>query len=101
MLKHTRVFLKSRKLWPKVGTPTEPPPNLLCEWCWEAPLSDVHHIEEKGMGGRANADTEENLIGLCIECHDKAHGLKLPHIQKRQLIDRVQLILDTIHRPAQ
>lgn len=99
MLRHTRVFLKSRNLWPKVGVPTEPPPNLLCEWCFKVPLADVHHIEEKGMGGRANADAEDNLIGLCLNCHDAAHGIGFQQIDKEKLKERVRLILETIHAP--
>lgn len=96
MEKHTRIFMKSRGLWPGAGEPTEPPP-LLCEWCFSATLADVHHIEPKGIGGRADADTEDNLIGLCMEHHDAAHYLREPYITKEELRERVRLILETIN----
>ena len=35
---------------------------------------DIHHIEPKGMGGRPNADTPDNLIALCRHCHMEAHA---------------------------
>jgi len=43
----------------------------LCEFCRSAHMTDVHHI-----GGRVGADPHrlENLIGLCAECHRRAHG---------------------------
>lgn len=36
----------------------------------------VHHIDPKGMGGRKDADTLDNLIYLCGVCHDLAHGIR-------------------------
>ena len=33
-----------------------------------------HHIILKSQGG---SDTEENLITLCIYCHNKKHGIKV------------------------
>jgi HNH endonuclease len=42
---------------------------------------DVHHIIFKSQGGKDNI---ENLIGLCRECHDKAHDgtLKQDDLQR-------------------
>jgi len=34
----------------------------------------VHHVCEKGMGGRKNADELNNLIALCADCHQIAHS---------------------------
>lgn len=45
---------------------------ILCELC-NAPAQAIHHIHEKGMGGRAGADELDNLIALCRKCHDRAH----------------------------
>jgi len=44
-----------------------------CRICG-ASAQDIHHIEPKGMGGRPNADTPDNLIPLCRECHELAHA---------------------------
>ncbi len=41
-----------------------------CQVCGR-PRTDVHHIKTRGSGGD---DVEENLIGLCRECHSKAHN---------------------------
>jgi len=45
----------------------------ICELCHN-PYSHVHHVQIKGMGGRKDADGEDNLIGLCRMCHDRCHG---------------------------
>jgi 5-methylcytosine-specific restriction endonuclease McrA len=47
--------------------------DVMCEIC-SAPADDIHHIHAKGMGGNPEADCIENLIGLCRDCHDKAHS---------------------------
>lgn len=31
---------------------------------------DIHHCDEKGMGGSKELDYIENLGGVCRECHD-------------------------------
>jgi len=46
-----------------------------CERCY-APAIDVHHILFKGMGGRSRDDRDSNLIALCRNCHEWAHGSK-------------------------
>jgi 5-methylcytosine-specific restriction endonuclease McrA len=33
--------------------------------------ADIHHVIRRGEGG---SDEIENLIGLCRECHKKAHA---------------------------
>jgi 5-methylcytosine-specific restriction endonuclease McrA len=48
---------------------------------------DIHHIEPKGMGGRPNADTPDNLIALCRSCHEKAHANILTKEYLKQLIN--------------
>lgn len=51
---------------------------IRCELCAysrrTARAVDVHHIVLRGMGGRPDADTIDNLIGLCRPCHDLCHG---------------------------
>jgi 5-methylcytosine-specific restriction endonuclease McrA len=43
---------------------------VLCEICGAVAV-DIHHIEFKSQGG---TDHLLNLIALCRDCHDKAHG---------------------------
>jgi hypothetical protein len=49
---------------------------ISCEVCGERAV-DVHHIDNKGMGGSKTKDYIENLIGVCRLCHNKAHDNKL------------------------
>jgi len=44
-----------------------------CEMCKQRAV-DIHHINNKGMGGSKTKDYIENLIALCRQCHDKAHN---------------------------
>jgi len=64
MMKHQTAYLKSAG---KIKADL-----ILCEVC-NAPAQAIHHIHEKGMGGRAGADEPDNLIALCRKCHDRAH----------------------------
>ena len=41
-----------------------------CELCG-ATATDVHHIKYKSRGGK---DELSNLMGLCRNCHNKAHN---------------------------
>jgi len=43
---------------------------LPCEVC-SSRISDCHHILFRSQGGK---DVIENLVGLCRECHLKAHS---------------------------
>ncbi len=36
--------------------------------------SDIHHLDNKGMGGSKNKDYIENLMALSRETHNKAHS---------------------------
>jgi hypothetical protein len=49
-----------------------------CEIC-EARAVDIHHIEARGMGGSAGADTPENLMAVCRADHLE-YGDKKQHI---------------------
>ena len=41
-----------------------------CEICQDQ-ANDIHHIECRGMGGTSKADTIENLMAVCRNCHLK------------------------------
>lgn len=41
-----------------------------CTICGHTGTTDVHHIVPISLGG---PDTINNMIELCIDCHDKAH----------------------------
>lgn len=60
-----------------------------CEYCGNEAV-DVHHLDNKGMGGSKSKDYIGNLMGLCRECHNKAHSYvkfnnKLKEIHKSKL----------------
>jgi 5-methylcytosine-specific restriction endonuclease McrA len=69
---HTKVYFKA------FGYDTTD--FIPCEVC-RATAVDIHHIESRGMGGSKTADTIENLMALCRECHvefgDKKHYKEL------------------------
>ena len=45
-----------------------------CEVCGDL-AQDCHHIIFKGSGGAKRDDRDTNLIALCRECHNQAHGV--------------------------
>ncbi len=67
MKNHTKVYLK--------GMGYDTTDWIPCEVC-QAKAVDIHHIEARGMGGSKEADTIENLMGLCRACHVKFGDLK-------------------------
>lgn len=54
---------------------------ILCEFCGKV-AQDIHHIKLRSQGG---GHEYENLIALCGNCHDKAHGKRYPVITRDQL----------------
>ena len=60
MKNHTKVYLKA------FGYDTNS--WIACEVCGGTAV-DIHHIESRGMGGSKLADTIENLMALCRNCH--------------------------------
>ncbi len=42
-----------------------------CELCYLSGQTQIHHIIYKSQGGH---DTPDNLISLCLDCHEDAHG---------------------------
>ena len=43
-----------------------------CQWCGRREALQVHHVQPRG---RLGDDTEENLITLCVGCHQSCHGV--------------------------
>lgn len=41
------------------------------DWCKGMAVS-VHHISPRGMGGSKKKDTIDNLVALCMPCHERA-----------------------------
>jgi 5-methylcytosine-specific restriction endonuclease McrA len=66
---HTKVYLKG------MGYSTTD--FIPCEVC-QGQAVDIHHIESRGMGGSKIADTIENLMALCRNCHTE-YGDKKQH----------------------
>lgn len=44
--------------------------EYLCQICHTWTEAPPHHIKSRGSGG---SDTEDNLILLCMGCHDGVH----------------------------
>jgi len=42
-----------------------------CQWCGCIEGLQVHHIKPRG---RLGDDAVDNLIAVCVACHQKAHG---------------------------
>ena len=53
-----------------------------CEYCYRVAPVHVHHIRSRGSGGH---DEPENLVSLCIHCHDKAHKALIPRDVLREI----------------
>jgi len=45
-------------------------PNLVNSDCTHV-ASEIHHVKFRSAGGK---DILENLVAICKNCHDKAHG---------------------------
>lgn len=61
--------------------------ELICEICWDRAV-DVHHIVPRSKFGKKTKNLQdliENLIGLCRNCHEKAHFIQTPYLSKEEL----------------
>ena len=58
--------------------------NSLCPRCLERKAISYHHIIPRESGGE---DNKENIICLCIRCHDEVEILTDNWIKKRGLVD--------------
>jgi Fe2+ or Zn2+ uptake regulation protein len=50
---------------------------IMCEACQKRVCVDIHHVEPRSAFGstrKHEQDHHSNLVGLCRECHDEAHG---------------------------
>ena len=86
MAKHKEVFLKFFNIWEGEFFP--------CQVCGDTAV-DVHHILYKSHGGKDNI---ENLIGLCRECHQMAHGIGGERFKKEDLFKLQKHAIDEITR---
>ena len=60
-----------------------------CEMCG-LKATDIHHIEARGMGGSKHADTIENLMALCRQCHID-FGDKKQHKEMLKVVHKVKM----------
>lgn len=79
MRKHTRIFLKSR------GYSTVD--FIPCDICYETAV-DVHHIDNRKLGGSKLLDIPENLIALCRKHHLEVHESKISKKFLKEIIKR-------------
>jgi len=71
-----------------------PDDTLLCWYCNQAVAVDIHHIEQKGMGGvsKNRLNKIDNLFAVCRKCHSLAHKNKSVNEEfKKILLERIQL----------
>ena len=68
MKKYVKIYLQF------FGYSTLDEEYMPCEVCSDL-TKNVHHIDCKGMGGSKEKDFIENLMGLCVDCHE-AYGDK-------------------------
>ena len=61
----------------------------MCWNCYKRVAVDIHHIEQKGMGGVSNnrLNRIDNLFPLCRECHTKAHSNKYLNKKFKKILD--------------
>lgn len=79
MQTHTKNYLR----FFNIGEQDKP----MCEYCKSHQINDIHHITPRSKFGskrKAEQDHISNLIGLCRECHNKAHSHE---ISKEQLFE--------------
>jgi ribosome-binding protein aMBF1 (putative translation factor) len=81
MRKHTKVYIDFFGYGMDSWMP--------CEICGGTAV-DVHHIEARGMGGSKEADSIDNLMGVCRSCHieygdKKAHKSMLVEVHNKFL----------------
>ena len=65
----------------------------VCWGCFMAQAVDIHHLENKGLGGVKNnrLNRIDNLFPVCRKCHDKAHADKSINKKLKQvLLDRIE-----------
>lgn len=93
MVKHKQVYMDFFSLSPDERVP--------CEFCHKDVAVDVHHCEQKGMGGSKTKDHIENLLGVCRPCHDLLHSEPSENeIAKLLAVDlrtRAQLMRQLMH----
>ncbi len=68
MKKHVKIYLDAHNLHGE---------RIMCQYCNSKEGTDIHHVDNKGMGGSKTKDYEENLIALCRDCHTDAHNEKI------------------------
>ena len=81
MKNHTKIYLKYFGYDPSDFIP--------CEMCG-LKAQDIHHIEARGMGGSKHADTIENLMALCRQCHID-FGDKKQHKEMLKVVHKVKM----------
>ena len=72
-IKNEKAIAQARKEW--------------CEVCGKPGVVHVHHIRPIGFSQTGN-DVRENLISLCVTCHDKAHRALISKEYLREIVGR-------------
>lgn len=65
-----------------------------CEYCGKPGYTEKHHIKTRGSGGR---DMVQNLIRLCVECHEAAHLHNIDRLELVQIVaEREQITPENV-----
>jgi 5-methylcytosine-specific restriction endonuclease McrA len=79
MKKHTRIYLDYFSYCED--------DVIVCEVCNKTVATEIHHIENRKMGGTKTKDYIENLQAICRGCHIRFGDLK----QHKEYLKQVHL----------
>jgi 5-methylcytosine-specific restriction endonuclease McrA len=91
MQKHTKIYLEfygfDESSW------------IACQVCLARAAVDIHHITPRSQWGskrKGDQDSIVNLIALCRDCHDRAHGGYLKRDKLMNIVKKsIHIRLDT------
>ncbi len=80
--KRPKRLVASKKRWAEIAARKQGP----CKGCLAPPPNQLHHVISRAHGG---ADTEANIIPLCLYCHQKIteHDAEMSRIVVARLDD--------------
>jgi len=96
MKRYKKVYMDFFDLVPEDRVP--------CEVCRKAVAVDIHHCEQRGMGGdpTGSKDVIENLLGVCRKCHDMLESDRdaneLARSYAKELDDRKNMMRKVLFR---
>lgn len=60
-----------------------------CERCGRRDLPiHVHHVRARGIGAGKQMDVTQNLVALCVSCHDAVHRGVVSRDEIQRIVER-------------